>query len=88
MHVKRSTSGRGLVKKRTFASLCGGIERLGMAQLISPRASRQRNLALAMITAWVVAPGSKLATSSLCEDSPRLDTDSPQRHGDRRAILE
>lgn len=39
------------------------MRRLGMAELISSRPSRERDLVLAMITARVLAPDSKLATS-------------------------
>jgi hypothetical protein len=39
------------------------MKRLGMAKLISGRSSRERALVLAMITARVLAPDSKLATS-------------------------
>jgi hypothetical protein len=39
------------------------LRRLGIAELLSPRPCRERNLVLAMITARVLAPDSKLATS-------------------------
>ncbi len=39
------------------------LERLGMAELVGSRPSRERSLVLAMIVARVLAPDSKLATS-------------------------
>jgi len=39
------------------------MQRLGMAELLASRPSRERSLVLAMITARVLAPDSKLATS-------------------------
>jgi hypothetical protein len=39
------------------------LRRLGIAELLSPRPCRERDLVLAMITTRVLAPDSKLATS-------------------------
>jgi hypothetical protein len=43
------------------AAVLGTAERLGLAELINPVASRKRDLVLAMLIAQVIAPGSKLA---------------------------
>jgi len=43
------------------AAVAGTAVKLGMAELIDPTPSRQRNLVLAMLIGQVIAPGSKLA---------------------------
>ena len=45
------------------AAVLGSAQRLGMAELIDPTPSRNRDLVLAMLAAQVIAPGSKLATA-------------------------
>jgi hypothetical protein len=45
------------------AAVLGSAARLGMPELIDPTPSRNRDLVLAMLTAQVIAPGSKLATA-------------------------
>ena len=45
------------------AAALGTAERLGLAELIDPEPSRQRDLALALVVARVIAPGPKLATA-------------------------
>jgi len=45
------------------AAVLGSAARLGIAELIDPVGSRNRDLVLAMLTAQVIAPGSKLATA-------------------------
>lgn len=50
------------------AAVLGTLRRLGLDTLIHARASRQRNLVLALIVARVIEPGSKLAAArGLCE---------------------
>ena len=46
-----------------MAAVLGSAQRLGMAELIDPTPSRNRDLVLAMLAAQVIAPGSKLATA-------------------------
>lgn len=43
------------------AAVLGTADRLGMAELLDPAPSRNRDLVLAMLTAQVIAPASKLA---------------------------
>jgi hypothetical protein len=43
------------------AAVLGTADRLGIAELIEPTPSRNRDLVLAMLVAAVIAPGSKLA---------------------------
>ena len=43
------------------AAVLGTAEKLGMAELIDPAPSRNRDLVCAMLAAPVIAPGSKLA---------------------------
>ena len=45
------------------AAVLGTAQRLDMAELIDPAPSRNRDLVLAMLTAQVIAPASKLATA-------------------------
>ena len=52
------------------AAVLGSAEKLGMAELIDPTPSRNRNLVCAMLAATVIAPDSKLATAR----APRAET--------------
>jgi len=45
------------------AAVLGTAQRLGLAELIDPTPSRQRDLVMAMLIAQVIAPDSKLATA-------------------------
>src|SRR3979411_1617249 len=45
------------------AAVLGSAQRLGMAELIDARPSRNRDLVVAMLVAQVIGPGSKLATA-------------------------
>jgi transposase len=45
------------------AAVAGSAAKLGMAELIDPAPSRNRDLVVAMLIAAVIAPGSKLATA-------------------------
>jgi hypothetical protein len=45
------------------AAVLGSAEKLGMAELIDATPSRQRDLVMALLTATVIAPDSKLATA-------------------------
>ena len=45
------------------AAVLGTAEKLGMAELIDPAPSRNRDLVCAMLAATVIAPASKLATA-------------------------
>ncbi len=45
------------------AAVLGSAEKLGIAELIDPAPSRNRDLVCAMLAATVIAPGSKLATA-------------------------
>jgi transposase len=45
------------------AAVLGSAQRLGMAELIDARPSRNRDLVTAMLVAQVIGPGSKLATA-------------------------
>jgi hypothetical protein len=45
------------------AAVLGTMRRLGVAELIEPKASRNRNLVLAMIASRILDPRSKLATA-------------------------
>jgi hypothetical protein len=45
------------------AAVLGSAQRLGMAELIDARPSRNRDLVVAMLIAQVIGPGSKLATA-------------------------
>jgi len=47
------------------AAVLGAAEKLGLAAVIDPRPSRQRDLVLAMVVARVLQPASKLATARL-----------------------
>ena len=48
---------------RAGGRVLGTAEKLGMAELIDPAPSRDRDLACAMLAATVIAPASKLATA-------------------------
>ena len=50
-------------------AVLGTLRSLGMEKLIDRRPSRQRDLVVAMITARLLAPGSKLATSRTWDHS-------------------
>lgn len=65
---ERFVSASGLVIRRSVphghvAAVLGMARHLGLARLLDPSRSRERDLALAMIAARVLAPASKLATS-------------------------
>ena len=44
------------------AAVLGTAQRIGLPALLASKASRERNLVLAMVVARIIAPGSKLAT--------------------------
>jgi hypothetical protein len=65
---ERFTSTSGLELRRSLphghvVAVLGTLRRLELELLLDPRRSRQRDLVTAMITARLLAPGSKLATS-------------------------
>ena len=58
------------------AAVLGTAQKLGLAALVDPMASRQRDLVMAMIAARVLQPASKLATTRLLDATslgPTLD---------------
>ena len=42
------------------AAVLGTLGRIGLDRLLASRRSRQRSLVVAMVVAWLIAPGSKL----------------------------
>jgi hypothetical protein len=62
-------------------AVAAALRRLGLAELIAPKASRERALVLAMVAARIVAPHTKLATTrwwhttTLAEDFGVVDAD-------------
>lgn len=62
-------------------AVAAAMRRLGLAELIAPKASRERDLVLAMVAARIVAPHTKLATTrwwhttTLAEDFKVADAD-------------
>jgi hypothetical protein len=78
--IERSLRGEHLVSADGFeirrsvahggvAAVLGTLRALGLEKLIDRRHSRQRDLVMAMITARLLAPGSKLATSRTWDQS-------------------
>ena len=49
------------------AAILGTAQKLGLADLVDPQPSRQRDLVLAMIVGRVLQPASKLATTRLLD---------------------
>jgi hypothetical protein len=76
---ERFTSTAGLELRRSLphgnvVAVLGTLRRLGLDTLIERRRSRQRELVIAMITARLLAPSSKLATSRRLSQTTLGDT--------------
>lgn len=56
------------------AAALGTLRKLGLDRIISPRPSRQRDLAVAMIVARITAPRAKLATARSLSPASACDT--------------
>ncbi len=66
------------------AAVLGSAEKLGIAELIDPAPSRNRDLVCAMLAATVIAPGSKLATARGLRVETATRRSPPSRRRPRR----
>src|SRR5437016_1024954 len=56
------------------AAVLGTLEKLGLHRVLDSRRNRERDLAVAMIVARVLEPGSKLATARGLGDATQMST--------------